>query len=144
VVTQVSTCAICDVHERGEPLGGWLLDDDLWSVWVLDGFEVPGWLTVGLRRHGVGMMSMDGAEAASFGGVLSRVSAAMTAFTGAERVYVVGLGELHPHWHVTLAARGAGVPPESRGLRLFDRRDELIDPAESVRIAHGVRDLLRG
>jgi diadenosine tetraphosphate (Ap4A) HIT family hydrolase len=140
----MTTCAICDVHEAGDPLGGWLLDDEHWSVWVLDGFEVPGWLTVGLRRHGVGMMSMDAAEASTFGLVLARVSAAMQTVTGAERVYIVGLGELHPHWHVTLAARGPDAPAEQRGLRLFDRRDELLDPDESVRVAHQVRDLLRG
>jgi diadenosine tetraphosphate (Ap4A) HIT family hydrolase len=137
-------CAICAVHAGGEPLGGWLLDDDLWSVWILDGFEVPGWLTVGLRRHGVGMMSMDDAEATTFGTVLARVSTALKEATDAERVYITGLGELHPHWHVTLAARGADVPADSRGLRYFDHRDELLDPDAAVAVAHRVKELLRG
>jgi histidine triad (HIT) family protein len=138
----MATCAICAVHKGGEPLGGWLLDHEHWSVWILEGFEVPGWLTVGLRRHGVGMMSMNEAEAATFGQVLARVSAALTTATDAERIYITGLGELHPHWHVTLAARGRDVPPEHRGLRLFEGRDELLDATESVRIAHEVRELL--
>ncbi len=118
-----------------EPLGGWVLRTDLWSACVAEGFEVPGWLFLELRRHAEGPMGMDDTEAAELGVLLRRLSAGVESATGAERVYVVAYGELFPHFHVVLMPRLPFAPDDERGPGLFLKRDELADPVAAAETA---------
>ena len=72
-------------------------------------------------------MGMNESEADELGDLLVRLTGAIEAVTGAEKVYVVAYGELFPHWHLLLSPRLPFAPPELTGPGLFLHRDELID-----------------
>lgn len=140
----MTDCAVCR-REAGdaEPPGGWVWREEHWSVCVADGFEVPGWLFVELRgRHAEGPWSLTDDEAGALGPLLARVSGAVREAAGAERVYWMAFGELFPHFHVLLAPRYDGTPPELRGAALMGGRQQLLDPPESAEVAARVRGLL--
>jgi diadenosine tetraphosphate (Ap4A) HIT family hydrolase len=136
-------CEVCARETAaGEPLGGWVYRDAHWSACVAEGFEVPGWVFLELRRHAEGPWGMDDAEAGSFGVALSAVAAAVRTATGAERVYVLAFGELFPHWHVVLVPRPPGAGPDEKGTRLWDRRAELVDRDAAAAMAAAIREAL--
>lgn len=132
----MSSCVICEREtSEEEPPGGWVLRTDLWSTCVADGFEVPGWLFLELRRHAEGPMGVDDAEAGELGVLLNRLSAGIQTATGAERVYVVAYGELFPHFHLLLTPRLPFAPDDERGPALFLKRAELVDRAAAYETA---------
>ena len=58
-------------------------------------------------------MGMNEAEADELGGLLVRLTGAIEAVTGAEKVYVVAYGELFPHFHLLLSPLlSPFAPPE--------------------------------
>lgn len=61
------------------------------------------------NRHFLDAAEMQPAEANSLGSVLGRLTRALKAATGAERVYVVTVVERTPHWHTWIIPR----PPDS-------------------------------
>jgi len=84
--------------------------DDLWRLTTSSG---PGDPTLGFsylepKRHIPHITDLDGEEAATFGPVLARCTAALKAATGAELVYVYVFGDSIPHLHVHLAPHRAG------------------------------------
>lgn len=132
----MADCELCRLEaSTEEPPGGWVLRTDLWSVCVAPGFEAPGWLFLQLRRHAEGPMGMDDAEAAELGPLVARVSAGIQAATGAERVYLLALGETFPHFHVLLLPRMPFAPDEEKGVALFAKRAELCDPPAAAETA---------
>ena len=137
-------CEICRRESGDEPaLGGWVLRTDHWSACVAEGFEAPGWLFLELRRHAEGPMSMEAEEAAELGPLIPRLSSAVEEVTGAARVDVLAFGELFPHFHVLLAPRLPGDPPELRGPGLFQHRGDLIDADAAGEVAARIRDVVR-
>lgn len=136
-------CEICSREEGDEPpLGGWVVRTEGWSACVAPGFEAPGWLFLELRRHAEGPMAMDEDEAGELGPLIQRLSGAIGSVTGAARVYVLAFGELFPHFHVLLAPRLPGDPPELRGPGLFQHRGDLIDADAAAEIAGRIREAL--
>jgi diadenosine tetraphosphate (Ap4A) HIT family hydrolase len=132
----MADCVICARESSDEePPGGWVLRTDLWSACVAEGFEVPGWLFLQLRRHAEGPMGMDDTEAAELGVVLTRLTAGIQAVTDAERVYIVAYGELFPHFHLLLMPRLPFAPDDERGPGLFLKRAELADPQAAAETA---------
>jgi len=129
-------CQICQRETApDEPLGGWIVRTELWSACVADGFEVPGWLFLQLRRHAEGPMALAPEEASELGRLLVDLSAAIQTATGAERVYLLAFGELFPHFHVLLAPRMPMAPPEHTGAHLFLNRGDLVDRERAAEIA---------
>jgi hypothetical protein len=123
-----AACQICEREtSEEEPLGGWILRTELWSACVADGFEIPGWIFLELRRHAEGPMAMDGAEASELGPLLVQLTAGVERATQAEKVYVLAFGELFAHFHFVLAPRMPFSPPELTGPNLFLNRDQLVD-----------------
>lgn len=116
-----------------------MLRTDGWSVCIAAGFEAPGWFFLELRRHAEGPMAMSDAEAAEMGPLVRRLTNAIQSATGAERVYVMAFGELFPHFHLLLAPRMTGDPPEVRGPGLFAHRGDLIDVDAAVEVAERIR-----
>jgi hypothetical protein len=106
-----------------------------WSACISDGFEVPGWVFLETRRHTEGPMGMNEAEAEELGGLLVRLTGAIEAATGAEKVYIVAYGELFPHFHVLLSPRLPFAPPDLTGPGLFLQRAELIDVDAAAEMA---------
>jgi hypothetical protein len=110
----MDACPHCDYFESAGPPNGWLYVDDLWGAWAKD---VPGQVLVSTRRHvSDGPMGLSDDEAITLGPLLLRISRAMEAATGAERVYVLSLVDRLRHWHYSLTARAASVAIEDRGL----------------------------
>jgi diadenosine tetraphosphate (Ap4A) HIT family hydrolase len=132
----MNECELCARESSDqEPPGGWVLRTEHWSACIAPGFEVPGWLFLELRRHAEGPMGMDDAEAAELGPLLSRLTAGIQAATGAEKVYLLALGEMFPHFHVLLMPRMPFAPDDERGPALFLKRPELVDPPGATETA---------
>jgi diadenosine tetraphosphate (Ap4A) HIT family hydrolase len=105
---------------------------DLFHLGMTPSHDVPGWLILWLRRHVESAAQLSDDEAAELGRQITRVSRALQQVVDAEKIYVVSLGENHPHFHVLLAARTAAMA-DSRGPGLLadfeafrDRRGALI------------------
>src|SRR5512144_2207098 len=101
-------CFICRKHNGLEPAppGGYIYEDEHWMVCHAPGRLGPlGTLFIESRRHFLDYSEMTDEEAASLGGVLRRVFAALRAQTGAERIYHVLLLEGVPHFHAWIVPR---------------------------------------
>ncbi|MEU0555814.1 hypothetical protein [Dactylosporangium sp. NPDC006015] len=104
--------------------------DDLWACEVLDGFDVPGWFVLRVRRHALRISGLSDAELATYGRRARDLSAAVSEVTGAPATYMLTFGEANPHFHTLVAARGDEVPPERRlGGIMQQRTDRLDRPA---------------
>lgn len=140
-------CVLC---QRAATLGpgsadpGWLLRSGHWGVSMHPAVPAPGWVAVQTLRHTEGLASLDNAEAAELGPLLSRLSAAVTRVTGAERIYTYSLGESCPHTHILLG------PPrgELRGAAfitgLLHRDESLVDHVAADRTAIRLASELSG
>ena len=82
--------------------------DALWRLTVSLSAEVPGFAYLEPKRHVPHVTDLDGAEAASFGQVLTRCTRILREVTGAEVVYVYIFGDGIPHLHVHLAPHRKG------------------------------------
>ena len=137
------SCALCATElSSTEPPGGWVLRTELWSASVFEGFEVPGWLFLQLRRHAEGPMGMLPEEAAELGGHLVELTSAIQAVTHAEKVYVLAYGEAYPHFHLVLHPRLPAAPAGLKGPALFGAREELRDEGRAAEVAAEMRELL--
>lgn len=148
-----SDCIIC----RG-PAGDAEFDriqvweDPLWRLTVSLAAEVPGFAYLEPKRHIPSLADLDGAEAASFGPVIAKVTAALKTATGAGHIYVYVFGDGVPHLHLHLAPHRPGDALNDQMIRgdivseklpsgierFFSRqfpplpRDELADVARRV------------
>ena len=119
---QIADCVLC----QGRAADDQLLRQEVWSdaLWRLTmsvGSETPGFSYLEPKRHITDITRLDGAEAASFGATLARVTAALRDATGVERVYIYVFGDGVAHLHLHLA-------PHLPGDALNDQmiRGELI------------------
>lgn len=135
-------CHLCEMEAGDGPQGGWVLQDENWSVGIADGIEVPGWLTGQIRRHAVGTAALNEAEQVSLGPLMVRLTKAITEVTGAEKVYVVAFGEAFPHWHFLLMARTAEVDSAHRGAALMLNRAQYLNPEAALAAAERIRSVL--
>src|SRR5487761_356532 len=91
---QIADCVLC----QGRAADDQLLRQEVWSdaLWRLTmsvGSETPGFSYLEPKRHITDITRLDGAEAASFGATLARVTAALRDATGVERVYIYVFGD---------------------------------------------------
>jgi diadenosine tetraphosphate (Ap4A) HIT family hydrolase len=136
-------CEICQLL-RTEPPGGWVLRESGWAAAVFPGREVPGSLVVSLEEHIEGLVNLPPKAAETLGPVAVRLGEAVKGVTGAERVYLVALGETYPHFHYLLAARTPDRPDRLRAVGFLSATEEMRDVERSILIAGQVRDALRG
>ena len=104
-------CALCDVPAVDASFGRvevWR--DSLWRLTtsVGPGDPTPGFSYLEPLRHIRYIHDLDGDEAASFGPVIARCTAALKEATNAELVYVYIFGGSIPHLHVHLAPHVSG------------------------------------
>jgi diadenosine tetraphosphate (Ap4A) HIT family hydrolase len=92
-------------------------EDRLWRLTVSLAAEVPGFAYLEPKRHIPYITDLDGAEAASLGPVLARVTGALREETGAEIVYVYIFGDGIPHLHIHLAPHKSGDALNSQMVR---------------------------
>lgn len=98
-----------------------------------------GTLFIESRRHFLDYSEMTVEEAASLGGVLKKVFAALRAETGAERIYQVLLLEGVPHFHAWIVPRRP--EDQERGMQFLARDDSCPDE-EATRLAEILRQAL--
>lgn len=120
----------------------WLVASDHWSAIASPLLDEPGWVVVMTRRHANGFDHAAPDVLADFGPILGRVSAAVRAATGAERVYVIHFGEVVEHLHVLLAPRTPDLPVDRRGAALIARRAEARDALGAAQTCQRIRDAL--
>ncbi len=69
-----------------------------------------GHLMLRTKRHVLGLAELTEAEGRALGLAMARLSAALKACTGAEKVYAEAYYEVVPHLHLFLTARYPGTP----------------------------------
>ncbi len=113
--------------------------DDTWSCEVADGYDVPGWFILRLRRHAEGWSGPTVDELAGFGPVSQRIAAAIKRATGAPTVYFLSFGENYPHFHFLVIARDADLPAELKGAAIMARRADSRDRDAALAAGADVR-----
>lgn len=136
----MSECLPCDL-EAAES-SAIVYRDDNWSCEVAEGYDVPGWFILRLRRHAEGWGGPTAEELAGFGPVSQKLAAAIQSATGASGVYFMSFGENYPHFHFLVIARDAELPVESRGAAILGLRATARDLDESLAVGARVRDAL--
>jgi diadenosine tetraphosphate (Ap4A) HIT family hydrolase len=108
-MTRKTDCPICrGPAADAEMMRTQVWEDRLWRLTVSLAAEVPGFAYLEPKRHIPHITDLDGAEAASLGAVLARVTGALREETGAELVYVYIFGGGIPHLHIHLAPHKSG------------------------------------
>jgi diadenosine tetraphosphate (Ap4A) HIT family hydrolase len=105
----VTPCLLCDPAEADRYFSRvrvW--QDDLWRLSVVLQGPVPGFAHLEPRRHIPFITDLDGAEAATLGAVLARVTAALRTAAQADKTYVYVFGDHVPHLHLNLAPHRPG------------------------------------
>jgi diadenosine tetraphosphate (Ap4A) HIT family hydrolase len=131
-------CLSCDVV-RGliQPPGGLILGTDLWQLThAIDPVPVVGWLILQPLRHVESFAELTEAEAAEFGPLARRASAAVTEALGLTKAYMAMFMEAHgfAHLHVHLIPRFADMPADRRGPDAFGwMRDAAEAPDRAER-----------
>jgi len=138
----MSDCLPCDL-EAAES-AAIIYRDANWSCEIADGYDVPGWFMLRLRRHAEGWAGPTAEEIADFGAISQRLATAIEAATGATNVYFMSFGENYPHFHFLVIARDADLPPESRGAAVLGLRAEGRDLEAALDVGGRVRDALAG
>ena len=147
MTAQSDDCFVCRKH-RGEVEmpGGVLYEDDLVyaSHGALDSHSgYPGVLFVEPKRHVPGFPGLTPAEAERIGLLMSRLSRALEAASGAERTYVAVLGHHVPHLHVWLLPRYPGTPEDVWGMGVLRWADAPKASADEIAaLCQRVRDHL--
>ena len=136
----MSDCLPCDL-EAAES-AAIIYRDNNWSCEIADGYDVPGWFILRLRRHAEGWSGPTAEELSDFGPISQKVATAIQKATGATGVYFMSFGENYPHFHFLLMARDADLPPESRGAAILGLRADGRNRAASLAIGQKVRDAL--
>jgi diadenosine tetraphosphate (Ap4A) HIT family hydrolase len=136
----VSDCLPCDL-ETADPASV-VYRDDTWACEIADGYDVPGWFILRLRRHAEGWGGPTASELADFGSVSQRLALAIQSATGATGTYFLSFGENYPHFHFLVIARDADLPPESRGAAILTLRAEGRDRSKALEVGARVRDAL--
>jgi hypothetical protein len=112
-------------------------DDDWLAVTATD---APGWVMLLARRHNDGWLwELGDVEAATYGRHLRDISATIRAVTGAERVYLIALGENTLHFHCLLIPRLIDTPADMRGAGLLGHARELADVDQALAVTAELR-----
>lgn len=109
-------CLFCEI-QRGQtpPTGGPIYEDDLVYAHHFSekgSLAYLGHLMVETKRHTPDFADLTPAEAQAVGLLIARLSGALKACTGAEKVYAEFYGEVTPHLHIHLVARYPGTPTQ--------------------------------
>jgi diadenosine tetraphosphate (Ap4A) HIT family hydrolase len=138
----MSDCLPCDLEAADA--AAIVYRDDTWSCEVADGYDVPGWFILRLRRHAEGWSGPTADELNDFGPVSQQLAAAIQSATGATGIYFLSFGENYPHFHFLVVARDAELDPELRGAAILGLRTTHRDGEASLAIGARVRNALAG
>ena len=104
----VAGCLLCDRDRAERELNRTTVwEDDLWRLSMPRRGYTTGFGYLEPKRHVPHITDLDGAEAATFGTVLARVTSALKQAADAEIVYAYVFGGGIPHLHVHLGPHRA-------------------------------------
>jgi diadenosine tetraphosphate (Ap4A) HIT family hydrolase len=145
-------CGVCAENADTTLMHGGVIWED--EIWILKSngppFGVAGWLTLQTKSHTSSAADFNDAQSSSFGPTLKRVQAALLSASGAARVYVAALGEMHKHFHMHLVPRYEATEATAavKGWSLFMQLGEvtkgtvIVDVERHNAIIVAVRALL--
>jgi diadenosine tetraphosphate (Ap4A) HIT family hydrolase len=136
----VSDCLPCDLEDADAARV--VYRDENWSCEVADGYDVPGWFILRLRRHAEGWAGPSADELAAFGPLSQRLVAGIQEATDAPTVYFMSFGENYPHFHFLVIARPADLPAELKGAAILAHRADHRDLDASLAVGAEVRAAL--
>ncbi|HEY7834549.1 MAG TPA: HIT family protein [Ktedonobacterales bacterium] len=140
-------CLFCDTQCGLIPVvGGPIYADDLvyaYHASSVDGPTYLGHLLLVTRRHAADFADLTAAEAQAVGLLIARLSAALKACAGAEKVYAVFYGEVTPHLHIHLTARYPQMPDAYLRWHIEDWPDAPSGDADAIAaLCQRLRDAL--
>ena len=138
----MSDCLPCDLESANS--AEIIYRDENWSCEIADGYDVPGWFILRLRRHAEGWSGPSAGELADFGPVSQQLAVAIQSATGASNVYFLSFGENYPHFHFLVIARDTELPPESRGAAILGLRADGRNLPAALAVGEQVRGALAG
>ncbi|MEJ3406087.1 hypothetical protein WDJ51_15235 [Rathayibacter sp. YIM 133350] len=136
----MSACLPCDLEEADA--NAVVYRDDVWSCEIADGYDVPGWFILRLRRHAEGWAGATIDELAGFGPLSKRLVAAIQQATAAPTVYFLSFGENYPHFHFLVITRPADLSPDLTGAAILTQRAEQRDLTAALAVGAEVRAAL--
>ena len=137
------TCSICDGSADATFSRKELWRNDRWRLTYSTFKDVFGFCYLEPIRHIRYITELNGLEADEFGTVLSRITSALRAATGAKLVYVYIYGDHIPHLHVHLAPHMDGDPFTDEVVRPgVNLSDEKVGEEVSRGFAKTVRNFL--
>jgi diadenosine tetraphosphate (Ap4A) HIT family hydrolase len=129
-------CLFCTIQQSlTPPVGGPIYEDDLVYVHHAHFDEGPsylGQLAIETKRHTPDFAGLTSAEAQAIGPLITRLSRALKACAGAEKVYVEFYAEVTPHLHVFLTARYPNTPAEYLRWNVKDWPDAPRGNADEI------------
>lgn len=122
-------CLLCARVQQGGPPEGWTGATEKWAV-MGHALQVPGWLVILPFRHTESLADLDDEEARQLGPVARHLAAALTATTGADRVYSYSLGQTVRHFHLIVGVPGDTADTQGPQLltRIVQRDETVTDP----------------
>lgn len=127
-----------------------VLPDSAWQVAHAFNSTLPGWLVVLPRRHVTAITDLTDLEADELGGLLVRLSRALTEVTGCAKTYQMQFSEAEgfAHLHIHLVPRMDDQPDGVRGPQIFAHlvadEAEWLPEAQRDRIALAIRSAVAG
>jgi histidine triad (HIT) family protein len=107
--------------QKLSPGGAIYQDEHVFACHYDDGDPMYlGYLLLVPKQHASGYAELTDDEARAIGLAAARLSRALKATVGAERVYVYSFGEAVSHLHIFVVARYPNTPPEYVRLGLRD------------------------
>lgn len=107
------------------------------------GMGVPGWVLLWTHRHDAqGLWELSDDESADLGPLLRDVARGVRTACGAERTYVMAMGEHALHFHAMVMARTEQTPTELRGPALLQAAAGLRDVETARTTAAAIRAAL--
>jgi diadenosine tetraphosphate (Ap4A) HIT family hydrolase len=144
--TPLPDCYTCSQESRlaTAPAAEKVHVGEFWRVALAVGSALPGWVVVVPRRHVISLAELTDAEALELGPLLIKVSRALEAVTGTEKVYLMQFAEAEGFAHVHVHVTPRSPDPEHRGPRVFAylNRPDAKTPAEQEPLALRLRDAL--
>jgi histidine triad (HIT) family protein len=117
-------CLFCNIQRGLIPaIGGPVYENDLVYAHHFQVGEGPtylGHLLLETKRHTPGFADLTPTEAQAMGLLITHLSSALKACTGADKVYAEFYGEVIPHLHVHLTARYPDTPDEYLRWKIED------------------------
>ena len=142
-MNMATNCSICDGSADETFSRKELWRNDRWRLTFSTYKDVFGFCYLGPIRHIRYVTELDGREADEFGTVLSHITSALRAATGAKLVYVYIYGDHIPHLHVHLAPHMDGDPFNDEVVKAgVNLSDETVDDEVARGFVRSVRNFL--